>query len=105
MMKNADIVEGYVSNGKAELVDMFSTGEFGPHPPDTQLGGSNDIIDPSAKVVDGYITVEFKRKLNTDDKYDRPLVKGSNKIIWAYSSEPIATLKHVSRGLGEIDIQ
>ena len=105
MMKNADIVMGYVADGKAEVLDLFSTGEFGPHPPDTQLGGTVDIIESAAKVDNGYTTVEFKRKLDTGDKYDKPLVKGTNKIIWAFGSEPNATLKHMSRGLGEIDIQ
>lgn len=105
MMKNADIIEGYVADGKAEVVDMFSTGETGPHPPDTQLGGTNDILEPAAKVDNGYTTVEFKRKLDTGDKYDKPLAKGANKIIWAYGSDPVATLKHMTRGSGEIAIQ
>jgi hypothetical protein len=105
MMKNADIVMGYVADGKAQVDDDFSTGEFGPHPVDTQLGGTSDIIESAVKVDNGYTTVEFKRKLDTGDKYDKPLVKGTNKIIWAYGSEPKATLKHMARGSGEIDIQ
>jgi hypothetical protein len=105
LMKNADIIQGYVADGKAVVMDTFSTGQFGPHPPDTELGGTNDIIETSAKIDNAYITVEFKRKLDTGDKYDKPLVKGTNKIIWAFSSEPKATLKHTARGHGEIDIQ
>jgi hypothetical protein len=105
MMKNADMVMGYVADGKAQVDDTFSTGDFGPHPVDTQLGGTNDIIEPAVKVENGYTTVEFKRKLDTGDKYDKPLLKGTNKILWAYGSEPRATLKHMSRGSGEIAIQ
>ncbi len=105
MMKNADMFMGYVADGKAQVDDTFSTGDFGPHPVDTQLGGTNDVIESAVKVDNGYTTVEFKRKLDTGDKYDKPVVKGTNKILWAYGSEPKATLKHMSRGYGEIDIQ
>jgi hypothetical protein len=103
MMKNADIVMGYIAEGKAQVDDTFSTGEFGPHPPDTQLGGTNDIIASAVKVDSGYTTVEFKRKFDTGDKYDKPVLKGTNKMIWACGSEPKATLKHLARGSGDID--
>lgn len=105
MMKNADIIQGYAADGKAEVIDMFSTGEFGPHPPDTQLGGNSDIIESAAQTVSGFTTVEFKRKLDTGDRYDKALVKGISKIIWAYGSEPRSTLKHIVRGAGEIEIK
>ena len=26
------------------MIDMFSTGDFGPHPPDVELGGKDDIL-------------------------------------------------------------
>jgi len=105
LMKNADIIEGFVKDGKLTVADMFSTGEFGPHPPDTQLGGTDDILTSAGKFDNGYTTVEFKRKMDTGDKNDKPLSKGINKIIWAYSNEPVLTLKHSSRGSGEIDLK
>jgi len=104
-MKNADIIMGSVTDGKLTIADMFSTGEFGPHPPDTQLGGTDDILASSGKFDNGYTTVEFKRKLDTGDKFDKPLVKGINKIIWAYANEPVLTIKHSSRGSDEIELK
>ena len=104
-MKNADIIMGSVTGGSLTIADMFSTGEFGPHPPDTQLGGTYDILASGGKVDNGYTTVEFKRKLDTGDKFDKPLVKGINKIIWAYSGEPVLTVKHSLRGAGEIELK
>ena len=104
-MKNADIIEGSVKDGGLSIVDMFSTGEFGPHPPDIQSGGTDDILASAGKFDNGYTTVEFKRKLDTGDKLDKPLVKGINKIIWAYANEPVLTLKHSSRGSGEIELR
>ena len=104
-MKNADIIMGSVKDGALTIADTFSTGEFGPHPPDTQLGGTDDILASAGKTANGYTVVEFKRKLDTGDKFDKPLVKGINKIIWAYANEPVLTIKHSSRGPGEIELK
>lgn len=104
MMKNADIIQGYVKDGTVTIVDMFSTGEFGPHPPDTQLGGTNDILESGGKIENEYTVIEFKRKLDTGDKFDKPLHKGINKIMWAYGSDTQITIKHLVRGYGELDL-
>jgi len=104
-MKNADIIEGFVKDGNLTIEDMFCAVEIGPHPPDIQSGGAYDILASAGKFDNGYTTVEFKRKLDTGDKFDRPLVKGINKIIWAYSNEPVLTFKHSSRGSGEIELK
>jgi hypothetical protein len=104
MMKNADIIEGYVKDGNLSIADMYSSGQFGPHPADTEQGGTDDILASGGKLETGYTTIEFKRKLDTGDKYDKPLHSGLNKIIWAYGSDPQFTLKHMARGSGEIDL-
>jgi len=104
MMLHADIVMGYVQDGKLSTADMYSTGQFGPHPPDVQQGGTDDILASGGKVDNGYTTVEFKRKLDTGDKYDKPLHKGVNKTIWAFGSDPQFTIKHTARGSAEIDL-
>lgn len=103
-MKGADIILAFVTDGKTTVYDMFSTGDFGPHPQDTELGGTNDILEFGGKEEGGYTTIEFKRKLNTGDKYDIPFVKGANQIMWAYGSDDQPTQKHISRGLGEINL-
>jgi hypothetical protein len=104
MMLNADIIQGYVQDGKMFIADMYSSNQFGPHPPDTQQGGTDDILASGGKTENGYTTVEFKRKLDTGDKYDKPLHSGLNKIIWAYGSDPQFTIKHMARGSAEIDL-
>lgn len=105
LMKNADIIIGFVKDGNSTIADTLSTGDFGPHPPDTQLGGTDDILASAGKFDNGYTTIEFKRKLNTGDKFDKPLSKGINKIIWAYSGEPVFTVKHTMHGPGEIELK
>jgi len=103
-MKDADMIFGFIKDGKATVYDLFSTGDFGPHPQDTELGGSNNILEFGGKEEGGYTVIEFKRLLNTGDKYDIPLSKGVNKIIWAYGSDDQFTVKHFNRGYGEIDL-
>ena len=103
LMKNADIIEGIVSDGKVTVLDMFSTGDFGPHPPDIQQGGTNDILKSGGTEESGFTVIEFKRKIDTGDKFDKVLDKGTHKIIWAFGSDDQATVKHSGRGVGEID--
>jgi hypothetical protein len=101
-MKDADIIIGFVENGNATVSDSFSIGDVGPHPEDTQLGGTNNIIEYGGSESDGYTTIEFKRELNTGDEYDIPLLTGSNKIMWSISSNDGLGVQHTTRGYGEI---
>jgi len=103
-MKDADMVFGFVINGKVEVYDLYSTGNFGPHPPDAELGGTDDILVYGGKEEGGFTTIEFKRRLNTGDKYDISISKGVNKIIWAYGSNDSLAVKHSTRGYGEINL-
>ena len=104
-MRNADIIFGYVSEGKAQVFDLFSTAAFGPHLPDTDTGGKDDILSFGGKEEDGFTVIEFKRLLGTEDSKDIALAFGSNKIIWAYGSSDSFDIKHSSKGYGQITIQ
>jgi hypothetical protein len=103
-MKDADMIFGFVSNGEATVFDMFSTGDFGPHPPDTELGGTDDILDFGGSEEDGFTTIEFQRALDTGDEYDLPLSKGTHQIIWSYGQNDSVSMKHSTRGYGEIQL-
>ncbi|MBM3175560.1 MAG: hypothetical protein FJZ93_07545 [Chloroflexi bacterium] len=103
-MKGADIIIGYVQDGKATVADHFSAGDFGPHKADAEFGGVDNILEFGGKEEGEYTTIEFKRALNTGDKYDHPLSRGLDDIVWAYGSGDQPTLKHVNRGYGEIDL-
>jgi hypothetical protein len=104
-MLDADIILGYVLNGQTEVFDMYSTGAFGPHPQDTELGGTDDVLNPGGTEDGQYTVIEFKRALDTGDRYDHALVKGANKIIWAYGPNKDVSFKHTARGYGEIEIK
>jgi hypothetical protein len=103
IMNKADMILMCVKDGKASAEDMYSTGLFGPHPPDTTLGGTNDIQMVSGTEKDGVTVVEFTRKLNTGDKYDKSLAPGKNKVIWAISNSDDFTKKHSQRGAGILE--
>jgi hypothetical protein len=103
-MKDADMVLGVVQDGKTTVIDEYSTGNFGPHSADTELGGSDDILESGGKEDGTFTTIEFKRKLDTGDEYDRAFSTGKNMIIWAYGADDQLDRKHAGRGHGEIDL-
>ncbi len=104
-MNNANIVQGYFNNGKAVVADQYSSGNFGPHDDITSLGGTYAILDSGGTQANDTTTIEFKRKLDPGGQYHAALVKGSNKIIWAYGGDNQFLIKHISRGEGAITIQ
>ncbi len=58
-MKDADILLSGSENEVPYMFDMFSTGSTGPHPPDTELGGTFDILEFNAKEQTAGTVVEF----------------------------------------------
>ena len=104
-MDNADMVFGWLSGGIPTILDLYSTGTFGPHPPDQQLGGTNDLIETGGSEASGFTIIEFKRKMNTGDKYDKSFTKGQNiNIIWGLGSSDSLESPHLSSGSGTIKL-
>lgn len=104
-MRDADMIFGWVSGGTATVLDQYSTGDFGPHPSDDQLGGRNDLIETNGSEASGFTIIEFKRKLNTGDRYDKAFAKGQNiAIIWGLGSSDSSNSPHTTRGSGTIKL-
>lgn len=105
-MRDADMVFGWVKDGEATVLDLYSTGPTGPHPTDEELGGANDVLEYGGSEKDGYTVVEFKRKLDTQDKYDKPFTRGQTiRIIWAFADVDELDTKHnIARGSGELTL-
>ena len=99
-MKDADIILGFVKDGKAVVFDMYSIGPTGPHPADDQQGGKNDVTVFGGANKDGMTVIEFERMLLTGDPKDKEIKIGDNKIIWSVGDESSPTTKHVKRGGG-----
>lgn len=105
-MKDADIVLGYANDGNVTVQDQYSTGNYGPHVPDTDLGGTNDILDYGGRNENGYTSIEFKRKMDTGDKYDKPFVPGQAvPMIWSLSDSNSTEVKHVGDGKGVMNLE
>ncbi len=105
-MKDAEIVMGYVNNGSAAVQDQYSTGNYGPHIPITQLGGTNSILDSGGKQEDGSTIIEFKRRMNAGDKYNKIFTSGQIvPIIWGFSDSKSSDVKHIADGKGELYLQ
>ncbi|MBD3190630.1 MAG: hypothetical protein GF308_08295 [Candidatus Heimdallarchaeota archaeon] len=106
VMKDADMVFGAVlTNGTTIFLDAYSTGQFGPHPADTSLGGSTDISIYAGSENGASTTIEFQRKLSTGDTFDFIIpTEGSVSIIWAFGSSEDFFVKHDRAGYGTINI-
>lgn len=102
LMENADMVFGWVDeSGTAFTLDTFATGPYGPHPPDEELGGMQDIVQFAGIERDGITTIEFSRNIETGDEYDKPLeVNEGVTVIWAYSDSDEYTVSHEKSGYG-----
>lgn len=103
-MKDADMILGYVSGGRVLVLDQHATGTFGPHPSDTELGGTSDILESGGSESGGVTVIEFSRKLNTGDRFDRVLVPGSTtRFIWAMADADVPATQHnIARGSGQL---
>lgn len=103
IMKDADMIFGWVSSGTSYVLDTFSTGEYGPHPPDTDLGGTDDILDQNGTESGGNTVIEFIRDLDTKDEYDFLIpATGSINVIWAIGDSDDYLDSHSSRGFAAI---
>jgi hypothetical protein len=107
-MKGADMVIGWVdSEDEVVILDCYSKNEIGEHPPDTEFGGTDDILAFGGSETNGKTIIEFERYLDTGDSYDKRLPnKDDLEIIWAYGSEDDYTQQHSldKRGSGTINL-
>jgi sugar lactone lactonase YvrE len=86
-MQGANYVYGYVADGEVEAFDMWGAQPRGPgsHPPDVDLGGTDDIVAFGGQEADGTTTFEFQIPLDSGDEYDKPLEIGqSHDILLAW---------------------
>ncbi len=94
-MKGADIYIAYVSAGEAFGGDHFADRPYG-HRPDTALGGTSDIAELAGSEDADSTTIEFKRALNTLDKFDADVpVRGL--VYLAYAEADDFTTFHKAR--------
>jgi hypothetical protein len=85
--EGADIIIGYLRGGELFLQDYFANTSIS-HLNDVSLGGRDDVLESSGSEVAGaqpQTTIEFRRRLETNDKFDRPIAPGAQTVLLAYS--------------------
>jgi len=99
-MKDADMVFGWVDgSGVLTIYDAYATGVNGPHPVDTDLGGTDDITEADGTEAAGWTTLEFRRDLDTGDTYDNVIpTDGTIPLIWAVGPSDDFVSQHMRRG-------
>ncbi|NOQ54666.1 MAG: hypothetical protein GQ558_08700, partial [Thermoplasmata archaeon] len=75
-----------------------------PHPPDTDQGGTFDIISFGGTEEDGWTTIEFVRNMTTGDGKDKAIPEGELKVIWAMGSSDDWNSKHDRVGYATLNI-
>jgi hypothetical protein len=105
-MQGADIIFAWVSSANVTTIfDTYANAPVGSHPVDTDLGGTNDILSSAGTEVGGVTTVEFSRKLNSSDIYDKNIsTEVPVNIIWSFGNADSFSLQHSSRGSGIFQI-
>ncbi len=99
-MKDADMVFGWVDgSGNLSIFDAYATGVNGPHPVDTDQGGTDDITEAAGTESLGWTTLEFRRDLSTGDTWDNDIpTSGTIPLIWAVGSSDDFNSQHIRRG-------
>jgi hypothetical protein len=106
MMKDADYVIGYVSDGEAYIRDDYGQG-LTSHVSDDQLGGSQDIRLISGSESGGSTTLVFALPRSAQDQYDEHFTPGEQyDIILAFagSGGDNFTSKHTRRTSVEVEL-
>jgi len=97
MMKDADILIGYVKNGEVFMEDHFGSGNT-KHRADVDLGGTEDITVLGGSEKEEKTTLKFSIPLHSWDSNDRKLEKGEEyKVIFAYGKKDDFTSYHKFR--------
>jgi hypothetical protein len=106
MMQGADLKLAAALDGEMRVTDAFGTGPSGPvHPPDEELGGTDDIEEAMVVTEDGVTRFEFRIPLDTGDQYDKPLEPGNTyPIIVAFGPSDEYNAYHAFRQMSEITL-
>ncbi len=102
MMRGADIVIGFVQDGQVFAKDDYGDTQVS-HKPDTDLGGTDDLLELAGSEDEQGTTLEFTRPLETGDSYDKPIVPGEKFVMLAYAEQDNWTAYHAKRGTVQID--
>lgn len=103
-MKDAAIYIGYIEGSDVHCRDDHGTSPIS-HQPDTQLGGTDDIIEASVSESEGYTTFIFTIPTEPADDLDYRLSTGSEvRIILAYGSSDSFSGMHTEAHAATVEL-
>ncbi len=102
-MKDANIIIGYVKNGKAVISDEFGISKR-QHQKDTSLGGTDDITNPEGTETGDMTGISFGMPLQSKDIYDKNIDTGKmTTVILAYGEDHNMMKMHILRAMLNIN--
>ena len=104
-MADANIVIGYVKDGKPEVRDDFGISRT-QHKPDNKIGGKDDVKNVSGTEENGVTTLSFTIPINSGDPKDRPIdVNGDTTVIMAHGPDRDSfSTKHSQRVMFDVNL-
>jgi hypothetical protein len=105
-MQGADFKLASLAGGEQSVTDAFGTQPTGPnHPPDDELGGTQDIEESAVVQENGTLRFEFRIPLDSGDEFDKPLQPGETyPILVAHAPTSEYNAYHSFRLEGEITL-
>ena len=79
-MAGANMIIGYVEEGELFIADDYGTAAYG-HDRDTNIGGSDDIIESEGSEAGGRTRIRFVIPLDSGDDKDKPLLPGEEYTV------------------------
>jgi len=105
MMKDANLIIGYVAGGTGFIRDDWGVSNTG-HTSDLNLGGIDNVVFISASEVGGSTELEFKIPLDSGDDFDRILEVGQTySVILAKGDNDDFDSYHTTAGFAEIILE
>lgn len=87
MMKDANIIVGYVKDGKVEISDDFGT-QVTQHSPDDKNGGTSNVTVVGGSEVGSTTTLEFTIPLKSGDANDQVIDPNADtKVMFAFGPD------------------
>lgn len=104
MMKDANMILGYVSDGEVFITDHYGVANTS-HRPDTDIDGTDDIIYSEGSEGPDGTELRFAIPLDSGDAADRPLEPGgSYRVLFAHGPDGADDFQTYHGGRTGIDV-
>lgn len=92
-MKDANLIIGHMENGRAVITDQHGV-DTKKHRKDTDLGGEDDVREPSGSRTGGETVISFAIPVRARDQLDKPVLPDA-VVLLAYGKTDEAEQQHL----------